>query len=119
MNRTIILPIAIVVSIGAVWIVSPRGFAERRFDSVHTLAARSQAPANTVPEHVIYRMLFHHVHVLQDSATEAEQRGNYHSALAYRRAAFAADAQLNEEQTQTLFRVAEACELAVSTIDQR
>ena len=94
------------------------GFAGRRSDSVRTLAAKPQAPTNTIPEHVIYRMLFHHVHVLQESATEAEQRGNYHSALAYRRA-FAADAQLNEEQTQTLARVAEACELAVSSIDQR
>src|SRR5829696_9842790 len=43
----------------------------------------------------------------------------YHSALAYRRAAFATDAQLNEEQTQALVRSAEACELAVSSIDQR
>jgi len=51
--------------------------------------------------------------------TEAEQQGNYHSALAYRRAAFAADAQLNDEQTQALVRTAEACELAVNSIDQR
>jgi hypothetical protein len=95
------------------------GFAGRRSDSVRTLAAKPQAPTNTVPDHVTYRMLFHHVHVLQESATKAEQQGNYHSALAYRRAAFAADAQLNEEQTQALVRLAEACELAVRSIDQR
>jgi len=95
------------------------GFAGPRSDSVRTLAAKPQAPTNTVPDHVTYRMLFHHVHVLQESATKAEQQGNYHSALAYRRAAFAADAQLNDEQTQALVRTAEACELAVNSIDQR
>ena len=95
------------------------GFAGRRSDSVRTLAAKPQAPTNAVPDNVIYRMLFHHVHVLEESATKAEQQGNYHSALAYRRAAFAADPQLNEEQAQALVRVAEACEVVVSSIDQR
>ncbi len=113
---TISKPTCIVIFVVVLTVV---GFAGRRSDSVRTLAAKPQAATNTVPDHVTYRMLFHHVHVLQESATKAEQQGNYHSALAYRRAAFAADAQLNEEQTQALIRSAEACELAVSSIDQR
>lgn len=77
-----------------------------------------QPQERSVAEHVTYRMLFHHLHLLNQKADEAEREGAYASASAYRKA-LTDDAQLSKEQTQALVQIAGRCELAVLDIDRK
>lgn len=71
-----------------------------------------------VPEHVVYRMLLHHVHLFNQKAEEAEREGRNDSAHAYR-TAFKDEAQLDAEQTRLLGEIAAECESAVAAIDAK
>ena len=71
-----------------------------------------------VPDHIIYRTLFHAIYLLNEEANEAERVGRVEAARAFRRA-FKQDAELGDEQSAILNGIATECEQAVRGVDAR
>ena len=81
---------------------------------------RQRPPQRTggMPDHVLYGMLLHHAHVFSRAAEKAELQGRHDSAHAYRNA-FKNDAELSDEQSQLLSRIAAECEQALAEQDAK
>lgn len=77
----------------------------------------TQSQAIPIPDYVTYRMLFHHVQLMQEKSSDAEQRGDAVAARAYRRF-LVSRAQLTDDQARALNYVASQCEQAVSQLDE-
>lgn len=71
-----------------------------------------------VPEHIIYRTLFHTIFLLNQEVDKAERAGRIDSARAFRRA-FRQDAELSDEQAAILNRTAAEYEQAVGSVDAK
>lgn len=77
--------------------------------------AQSRSPAQ-IPEHVIYRHLFHHVLALQKKAAELEKDGKDAAQL---RTHFKRQAELNDEQARVLDQVAAQYDEQEKVLDAR
>jgi hypothetical protein len=78
----------------------------------------AQEPQRYVPEHIIYRTLFHTIFLLNEKADEAEQKGQLNESVAFRRM-FKQSAGLSNEQAMILDRIAAECEKAVQVLDAK
>lgn len=66
MKRTIILPIAIVVSIGAVWMLSPRGISGAR----RTQVIDGSHDPKAIPDRIAYSLMFRLISGAKDETQE-------------------------------------------------
>jgi hypothetical protein len=80
--------------------------------------AIAQESQRYVPEHIIYRTLFHTIFLLNEKADEAEQKGQSNEAKAFRRM-FRQDAELSDEHATILDRIAAECEQAIRVVDAK
>jgi|SRR5882724_905491 len=78
--------------------------------------SRAQSPQAQVPEHVIYRHLFHHVVALKKKAEELENDGKDTAQI---RTHFKRQAQLNDQQVQALDLVAAQYDEQEKVLDAR
>ncbi len=68
------------------------------------------------PEHVVYRLFFHHLMALKDRAAEIERAGGNGTGL---RAYYKTKANLTDEQSHTLDQIAADCERDVAALDAK
>jgi hypothetical protein len=80
--------------------------------------ADSAQSAYSVPEHVIYRHLFHHAHLMHEKADKAERLGEMEKASSFR-SIYKHEAELNEEQTRAFNEIADECEREVIEQDNK
>lgn len=79
----------------------------------------TQAEAGyAVPEHVIYRHLFHHAYAMNQEADKAERKGDSNAAFSLR-AVYKREAELNDVQARVFSEVAAECEREVNEQDRK
>jgi hypothetical protein len=71
-----------------------------------------------VPDHVLYRILFHDVFLRKQQALKAENEGKAGLASAWRNT-YKRDALMSDDQATILEQIAEQCELEVAQQDAR
>jgi hypothetical protein len=69
-----------------------------------------------IPDHVVYKHLFHHVAALQRKAEEAESEGKDSTQF---RTHFKRQAQLSSKQADTLDQIALDCDRDMKSVDER
>lgn len=78
----------------------------------------TQAQERSVPEHVVYRHLFHQVFVLNNRAENVERQGDDTGAASLR-TVYKRQANLNEDQVSLLNEIASECEREVNQQDAK
>src|SRR5215831_6124976 len=118
MNKKLLAVVGLIAIIAGVFVLQGRSTTKTHASSepqpAQTLATTQSPHPGRAPEHVVYRVFFHHLMALKDQATEIERKGGDGRGL---RSYYKDKARLSDDQALTLDRVAADCEREVASLD--
>ena len=82
----------------------------------HSQHSESLPQSAAIPEHVLYRQMFRHIHALNRRAAEEAQQGRASDSL---RGVYRRQLGLNAQQNDILSNIAEECEQEVARLDEQ
>jgi hypothetical protein len=115
MRRKSVVPILVITLVIGATVLGSQIFVHHSVTHAQ-VGALAQRQRQSLPEHVPYMFLFHHLVVLKQKADEIEQRSKVRSSLLTR---FQEDARLSAEQFQTLYQIASDCEQQLAEQDKK
>lgn len=81
-----------------------------------TQQGESLLQSRAIPEHVLYRQMFRHIHVLNQRAAGGGRHARERNSL---RSLYQRQLGLRDEQSRVLSEIAEQCEREVAQLDER
>jgi hypothetical protein len=120
MNKKLLAVVGLIAIIAGVFVLQGRSTTKTHASSGaqpnQTLAMTQSPHATRAPEHVVYRVFFHHLMALRNQATEIERKGGDGRGL---RSYYKNKARLTDAEALTLDQIAADCDREIASLDAK